>query len=1073
MSGPEAKAAATQRNIYVAGEFSNQEDWNDLISRLCWYFTPYLDQINTVSICANQEQLEHVQALDSMDPMIAEALPALREKLRPVSADRLRERLQTVDPTVHVFLLADDRLQEEYTPLVHRFREKGHFYRIDSRRVRMEGSFFLWAGLNVFVDTAAETAAFHDRFRAMARDLGQFDKAYIFGTGPSLSDFVEGHDFSDGLTIMANSMVLNQELLTALKPRLIVAGDPIFHAGCSRYAAAFRRELAHAMEQSGAWFLCPLRDVRIYQTYLPEALRERVIGVPFDAKAPQSMDLQQDFRLKPYPNILTLMLLPLAATFARNIHVAGCDGRSLTENSGFWQHDKKAQFNDEMDNIKQIHSGFFAIDYNNYYFDHARDLEGVLLSVEEGGVRVVMETPSFLPALNMREKAGLRASEASPDRAFRPQSLAILDPDARGEWGHFLAYDRRLGQAAVAGGLDFDVIGRRDLTQAARPEFSRSLISVFSRHSWVLGNKWPNTDTEDLTAFAFELEEALQEIEQATPEGDILLFMYCGSVEVADVLEHVLIQHPRVRAVVNLFWSYNFDITNAKYQAQWLSLLKRLTQKPGRVRITHSTPQIVAQFREVCGIEIPVLPHPSTTFGDRFAEKLAGEPVRTLSSDRKPRILFPGGARLEKGYLLAAEACADLAGKESYELCLRARLDGAPVPILKAVEGLEASGGVDLDREDYGEKAFVDWLASADIIVIPYLPEAFSDRTSGMLVDAMLLGIPVVVVKNTWLADELSKSGAGIAADANRKALVKAIEEVIRDYPAKAEATREAARQYLANARWSTLLGAIVSVSESALPTRPLFGFQISSDTGSGGFGVPEDLWAVSPQALEEKSHIIVYDDPALVLAWLIAVEGDWRQALDYWQAQARQALGIFYRNRGRIQLAERGELARHREGLPKAWQQRPEKITPLLLLTARGLLQHEAATMSLVAELESCGLGAGQVISAETGQAAVEEYHALRHALVAERTARRSEGDARMEKAQAQNALLEEQLSQLQAVCEQYSAQASSQQERAGGLEEERDHLRAEIDRIYHSKSWKVTGPLRGVRRALGAKGE
>lgn len=1085
MSLQETGGEQALRDIYVAGTFSKAGEWNDLLSRLTWYFTPYLDQIGSIQLCATPEQVAQATPLSTMDPAIAERLPALKSKITCLEAGDFRTRLTEADPAAAVFLLADEDEHGRYGEEIGRFRAKGRFFRVDPLRVRMEGSFYLWAGLNAFCDAEADTAVFHERFLQMAGELGQFDKAYVFGTGPSLSDFVASRDFSDGLTIIANSMVLNRELLDRLGPKIIVAGDPVFHAGCSGYAAAFRRELVQAMERTGAWFLCPLRDVNIYRTYLPDRLQPKIIGVPFDAAAPQSVGLQRNFALKPYPNILTLMLLPLAASFAREVHVAGCDGRPLAENDGFWQHDRKAQFNDEMENIKKTHPGFFEIDYNTYYFDHARDLEAVLSRLEESGCRVVTETTSYLPALNMREKPGLRPVAEAPDRLFRPDSLAILDPDALGEWGHFLAYDRRLGLAAVGKGLAFSVIGRRELAEWACPAHAQALLRVFSHHSWTLGNKWPRTDPAHLTAFAFEMEDALRVLEAASPEGDILLFMYCGSVEVAEVLEHVLIAHPRVRAVINLFWSYNFDITDAKYQTSWQPLLKRWTSRPGRVRVTHSTPQIAAQFRQVCGVEIPVLPHPSTTFGDRKAEQLAQVPARRLRPGHKPRILFPGGARLEKGYLLAAGACRRLADTQAYELCLRARLDGAPPEIREAVARLE-DAAVTLDREDYSEAAFVDWLASADVIVIPYLPEAFADRTSGMLVDAMLLGIPVVVIEETWLADELVKSGAGCAAAATEEALVEAIEQVIADYPARAAATREAAAQYLHTSQWSTLLEVAVEVSGGSLPVRPDPAFRLACRPRPG-----QPFAEVSePDAADIGEGLFLYDDPASVLATAVALRADWRQALEIWQAQAARALDLVNASGGRLRLVARDALAAAsdaalaraglaRAELPPGWNVAPRGAGDEVLAILRALLAEDNRLRASIEAIETQRLPlpapADPTVPAET---VLERYFTqldagravgdLRTAL-AQTTARAEALEAEMASLGAQRRLLEEQLVQLQASAEQYFARAEALQEQAESGGHEVTALRAELERLYRSKSWRVTTPLRWLRRGVG----
>jgi len=1087
MSGEDLRQEAAAREILVAGTPAGAGGWSDLLSRLSWYFSPYLERISAIVLCATPEDVAQAAALAEMDPLIAERLPALKEKILCLDPAALRARLEVTEPREALFLLADDREQEGLRPEIERFRAAGRFFRVDPKRVRMEGSFYLWAGLNGFGDIEADEKLFHDRFRRMARELGQVERAYVFGTGPSLSAFVAEGEFSDGVTILANSMVLNPDLLDRLSPRIIVAGDPVFHAGCSGYAAAFRRALIAAMERTGAWFLCPLRDVGIYRAYLPEVLQERLIGLPFDGAAEQSMDLSERFALSPYPNILTLLLLPLAASLAREVHIAGCDGRPLAENDGFWKHDRKAQFNDEMNSIRQVHPGFFDIDYNGYYLDHARDLETVLARVEDSGCRVVVRTPSFLPALHRREPA-VAAGGAEP---FTPVSLAILDPDARGEWGHFLAYDRRLGQAAVEHGLAFSVIGRRELAEWARPDNAQALLRVFTHHSWSLGNKWPQTDPRHLTDFAAEAEEALRTLEVATPEGDILIFMYCGSVEVAEVLEHVLVARPRVRAVINLFWSYNFDITDPKYRAVWQPLLRRWTERPGQVRITHSTPQIAEQFRQVCGVDIPVLPHPSTTFGDRRAGELAARPVRTLEPGRRPRVLFPGGARLEKGYLLAAEACGRLAQQRRYNLCLRARLEGAPPAIHNAVAELRGAD-VGLDGEDYSEADFVEWLASADVLVIPYLPEAFADRTSGMLVDAMLLGIPVVVIEQTWLADELAESGAGVACAPTPEALVAAIDRVIAEYPAMSAATRQAAERYLNGSQWSILVEAAVGVSGGTLPCRPQAGFFLICRAAPGeAFGDSQALDVASSQGPEEG--VILYDDLAQLLASSIELRADWHRALADWVARARAARDLCGRSQGRVRMVQRGALAAasdaalaqaglHRADLPVSWTAAPAGPDAKVLHIVRSLLQEDAELRQLQEALRAAGVPldapAERTVPSETALGTyvsqLDDGREAGHLRIAlEQTTAALEAQVEKNSSlDAQKRLLEEQLVQLQAATEQYFAQAEALRTETESARREREALREELERVYHSKSWRVTAPLRKLRGRIGTGG-
>lgn len=1085
-------------NIYVAGTFDNQDGWDDLISRLTWYFTPYLEQIERIEICASAAQIAAAALRGPLDPAIAGHMDALKARLVPASPEKLLAQLGRVDGRKHLFLLADDRLAEDLTAEIGRFRKYGRFYRIDPERARMEGSFYLWAGVNGFCDVEAETAAFRDRFAVMAREVGMHDRAYVFGTGPSLSGFVESHDFEDSLTIIANSIVMNDEMLDKLKPKLIVAADPIFHAGCSSYAAAFRAALVRAMRKTGAWFLCPLRDVQIYATYLPADLQARIIGIPFDGKIAPPTDLTRNFALKPYPNVLTLMLLPLASTLARQIHIAGCDGRPVTENDAFWTHDKKAQFVDEMDNIKKVHPGFFAIDYNNYYFEHARDLETVLTTIETAGRRCVNECTSFIPALRAREPDGLRPPEEAPDRPFDPRCLAILDPDARGDWGHFLAYDRRVGTAVAEAGLNFAVVGRTDLAAEAQPACAQSLIRVFTRHSWTLGNKWPQVQTEDLTTFAFEFDGALNELEAATPEGDILIFMYCGSLEVVDMLEHILIYHPRVRAVINLFWSYNFDISDPAYRAQWHAGLARAAEGRGQVRVLHSTPQIAAEFAKDWDVEIGVLPHPSTTFDDAEAARLAAAPARNTPGTRRPRVLLPGGARPEKGYLIAAEACGLLAADDAFDLSLRARLDHTTPPRLRAaVEALDPDK-VTLVEGDLGEEDFVDWLAGADVIVVPYLPEAFSNRTSGMLVDAMLLGIPVVVIENTWLADEVAESGAGLAVAPTAQALAAGIRQVLADYARYAAATRTAAQRYLETSTWRVLVSEVLATAGAGAGEAGAAALPPATRQSSDGPALLHNAVGsavASAETLEtllegsDGRACLSYADPRGLVARAIAEGADPQPVLAGWRRDMGALLALYRANRARLALVERDGLQRntgayrvmlsnHAIALPDDLAPAPVPVPEVMIRAlAELLVLRDAETRQVLDELEASALRPLE-IETEHGPDAQAVLGAFDRMKAVEGEAARLRGE--MGRKASELRVQSAQIDQLRAASETYATEADTlradsahRAEANRKITEEAYALRAELDAVYASTSWKISGPVRSLKRVLGGGGK
>ena len=799
-------------SIFIYPALSSQDQANDFVTRLAWYMAPYLAKIDSILLTSqNADWVQKAVLAPHMDRAIEGLMPAVKAKIRIVSEAELSAAIIAGDRKRDAMMLIDSRAEAtmpaELAAAKDGYLANAGFYRVDPVRTRQEGSFYLWCGLNRFIDSKAVVAQNKLKLAALAKDIGHWKKAYVFGTGPSFSDFVDSKDFSDGLCIAANSIIKNTEALRKLKPKIICAADPIYHAGCSSYAGAFRETLVTALEESGAWFICPLRDSAVYRSVLPPHLLDRMICVPFEAKKGIPTNLNETFHLHPYPNVLTLLLMPLATTFADDVHIIGCDGRRLLDDSFFWSHDKKVQFNDQMAEIQAAHPGFFAIDYNDYYLDHCRDLENVLVASEAAGHKILTETPSLIPALSHRE-AG-RGTAAVTDL----RTLVMLDPDAKDDWGHFLAYDQRISSAAKAIGVDLYLLSRKELLEKFCPADAKAMIPVFSVNSWTIGNKKP-AERANVMRFATELDQGLRTVEEMVPTGDIGLFFYVGSIEMAEALEFLLSEHPRLRAVVNLFWSYAHDHNDQKYRDRWLFVTRRLAQHP-RISLMHSTYQIAKEFKADWNVDLPVLEHPSTTFSDIEAKKLAATKIAVRDTAARPRyrVIFPGGARGEKGFVLSIETVAQLRGVAHLEVALRARVDNVSGPALKrAYEGLDKTGIEILDA-DLSDEQFIGMIANSDLVVLPYHVEGFRKRTSGILVDSMLLGKPVVVLKDTWLADVVDEEKIGVVAEPTASGIAAAIEKIVANYAQFADLIETARHAYLAKNSWDSLVRTVVGLA--------------------------------------------------------------------------------------------------------------------------------------------------------------------------------------------------------------------------------------------------------------------
>ncbi len=72
---------------------------------------------------------------------------------------------------------------------------------------------------------------------------------------------------------------------------------------------------------------------------------------------------------------------------------------------------------------------------------------------------------------------------------------------------------------------------------------------------------------------------------------------------------------------------------------------------------------------------------------------------------------------------------------------------------------------------------------SGAISIQPYSASDFEDRVSGVTLDALSAGCPVVVTANTWLGRVVMKHNAGVVTnDLSPPGLRMAVDVVLRDY---------------------------------------------------------------------------------------------------------------------------------------------------------------------------------------------------------------------------------------------------------------------------------------------------
>ncbi len=772
----------------------SEQQLNDIVSRAAWFLSHF--EIDEFLIPVSTASLKEVDwtVPESMDQSISQYFNQLRQKTRiqsAVNAEWIHNALDQSDIILEWNSEQSGLLTPALKAEIKRVNKK--FWSVDPLRTRMEGSFYIEAGLHLVKDKKCLIEENRRKFHAIASQLGTFDSAYVMATGPSVARY-KLYDYTNSLAVVCNSVILDEDLMSTVKPRFLVFADPIFHFGPSQYAAGFRRALRLAANRYDFTIIIPFKYYSLLVSVEPE-LRARIIAIPFAKERDFNFDLRNDFEVKTTANILTLLMIPLAATFARRVSILGCDGRPIEKDDYFWSHNQKTQINDKMANIKEVHPGFFAIDYNDYYLDHCSTLEEQLALGESIKKRFESLGYSYIPALQRRMMIGRRKKPCP----LSPAAVAlIVDPDAKSWSGHYMAYNEKLSVQLESLGMAVKVLCRSDLDRdiiSSRTNY----FPTFTRHSWQIGNP----KASPAHAVKFE-EELVAGIERAVGsyKGQVLLYMYCGGVEHAEILKRVARRFQAVRVNINLFW-LSFRLTQA-YAELWRPFLEEVDMEAGAGRFVATAPteEIRNRLAQLTGVILPVAPHPSTGISDVQFNSLNHSQSYT-SSVKRLRVLFPSAPRAEKGYDVSLKTVELLSENDQFVPCIRHNPTFSTPDVFADIGAKPEKA--ELIVGELNDSEFRELFLKCDIVVLPYTPDAFAERTSGLLIDALYCHLPCVVIRGTWLGNLVERYGCGVVVDdLHPEALYEGIRKLAADYSVFRSRTAEAAADYFSRNSWQT-----------------------------------------------------------------------------------------------------------------------------------------------------------------------------------------------------------------------------------------------------------------------------
>lgn len=205
-----------------------------------------------------------------------------------------------------------------------------------------------------------------------------------------------------------------------------------------------------------------------------------------------------------------------------------------------------------------------------------------------------------------------------------------------------------------------------------------------------------------------------------------------------------------------------------------------------RAQLLTDSELLAIEYRRLLRTTVTVIPIP---IAEKTSTYFRAESVRKTS---RWRVAYVGGLRHQKGFDLFVDVVASEHQVLS-RLLFFAQLDVGSITekertvigrsVRKLME-LAEHRPVEIAHGALAEQQYYRAIADSDIICLPYRAENYRAATSGILVEAVLLGKIPIVTGGNWLSFELSRNGLdGLVIEGNScDAILAALDRVTSRY---------------------------------------------------------------------------------------------------------------------------------------------------------------------------------------------------------------------------------------------------------------------------------------------------
>lgn len=355
--------------------------------------------------------------------------------------------------------------------------------------------------------------------------------------------------------------------------------------------------------------------------------------------------------------------------------------------------------------------------------------------------------------------------------------IFILEANLRNTLGHFLNNTVGLKKAFESQNLKVKVLTHCDATKEVLDEISG--IPVFRNSLLSQSQNSSDGAVAKMKKHGEQFYEDCCDIGQV-PDHAVLLIPTVLEAQVYGLAQFLSRKDVpgNIKVILNFHWENvtQSDAHAAAYKEAFTHLKASFPES--QILLSAHTPGIAKAIESVAqGLIVRVMPMPQYYGEER--------PQASLAPIKKPVLTVLGRSLPRKG----SNAIMDLVYKlHAMHPNLGFRIQSTSTKGLAKWKAY-LMPRITLFPGGMSMKQYLDNLKKADIFLLPYSPEEYSDRTSGVFAECAAMGGIAIVPDNTWLSRQIEAGrAAGIIYQSNEKnAIENAIKKAVMDVSALKE----------------------------------------------------------------------------------------------------------------------------------------------------------------------------------------------------------------------------------------------------------------------------------------------